>query len=376
MKNQSWIVPTMVLAGLIGVAWAEAPVISHDDSFSKQGLLKADVSSLKDTQLVAHPDAPLAVGKNVLWCGTLQLAWNQAIDLVGEKLQFVAQPSQVDLLNREDFTSADLDAGSYVALADFERNNVEDKIRAALEKTFHGPASPELIPPKPTHPGPDDFVAYAYLYKNLVFADPFEENEPLDFGGQQVKNFGFVQNRDRLHFDVFQQVEIYDYQSPDNFVIKLKTKSPGDELILAKVPPDSTLEATLAGVLKRVSPDKLEIASKHDELAVPMLNFDLSGDFPALEGLVLKPGPNARVKNLETDVVKQLICFQLNEKGAILKSEAVMIMTGTAMMPRPFKSHVMIFNQPFLIMMKRANSNQPYFALWVGNASLLMPPNK
>jgi hypothetical protein len=33
----------------------------------------------------------------------------------------------------------------------------------------------------------------------------------------------------------------------------------------------------------------------------------------------------------------------------------------------------MIFDRPFLILMKQAKSDQPYFALWVGNASLLVP---
>ena len=36
----------------------------------------------------------------------------------------------------------------------------------------------------------------------------------------------------------------------------------------------------------------------------------------------------------------------------------------------------MIFDQPFLILMKQANSDHPYFALWVGNASLLVPADK
>jgi len=46
----------------------------------------------------------------------------------------------------------------------------------------------------PPHPGPDDFLAYAYLYKNLSFATPFWVNEPLAFGGHSVANFGFRTN--------------------------------------------------------------------------------------------------------------------------------------------------------------------------------------
>jgi hypothetical protein len=373
-------IPSRFILGMLaaiwmtgGSAWADPPVASHDDSFSKEGLFKADVSTLKDTQLAAHPDTPLAENKNVLWCGTLQLAWNKAIDLVGEKLKFANQPPVVDLLNREDFTGADLAPGSYVAMADFERNHVEDEIRAALEMTFHGAASPELIPPIPPHPGPDDFLAYAYLYKNLAFADPFADNDPLTFGAQQVANFGFTKNLDRIPGDVFDQVSIYDYQSENDFIIKLKTKSPDDELILAKITPGPTLQETITQTLKRISQTKPESVNKErDQLAIPKLNFDLRGDFPELEGLILEPSPSAHVGKLKTTKVQQLVRFQLNEKGAVLKSEATISMTLSAAFPQP-PSHIMIFDQPFLILMKQANSDQPYFALWVGNASLLVP---
>ena len=159
-------------------AWvADQPIVTHDDSFSKEGLLKANVADLKDTQLVAHPDVPLDATKNVLWCGTLQLAWNKATDLVGEKLQFINQPPLVNLLNQEDFTKADLDPTSYVAIANFERNHVEQEIRDALEKTFHGAASPELIPSNtPASPARTISSPTPILYKNLSFPKPFEEN--------------------------------------------------------------------------------------------------------------------------------------------------------------------------------------------------------
>ncbi|HEY0256685.1 MAG TPA: hypothetical protein VGC39_04510 [Candidatus Methylacidiphilales bacterium] len=363
-------------ACLITQAPASDAPISHADSFSKEGLIKADVSKLPDTEFLAHPDLPLDATKNILWCGTLQLAWNEAINLVGEKLQFITQPPEVDLLNQEDFTRADLDSASYVALADFEHNHVETEIRAALEKTFGGAASPELIPPTPTNPGPYDFVAYAYLYKNLAFAHPFAKNEPLDFSGHKVKNFGFLTDKERLDPAVFDQVEIDDYASSDDFIITLQTKASDDQLILAKIAPGATMRATIAGVLQRIASRNghYDTATKRDFMAVPDLNFDLGKSFDELIGLTLKPGPNIKVKNLVTSEVKQLIRFQLNEKGAVLKSEAAMTMVGSAvqMIPPP-PPYQLIFDKPFLILMKQAKSDQPYFTMWIGNASLLIP---
>ncbi len=183
----------VTLVALVRVAGAQDDVTSHDASFSKDGLLKADVNTLTNTQLVVSPELPLARDKNVLWCGTLQLAWNEAEKLVGEKMRFVPPSHAADLLNAGEFTRHDLDPASYVAIADFERNHVEDKIRAALEKTFRGAASPELIPDVPTNPGPYDFVAYSYLYKSLAFARPFNDGSLL-FGDTPVQDFGFDQD--------------------------------------------------------------------------------------------------------------------------------------------------------------------------------------
>jgi hypothetical protein len=364
----------LAVAGLALHADPPAPG-SYAAAFSDDGLVKLDdLSKVKDTQLVAHPDVPLNPAHNVIWCGTLQLAWNEAIKLVGEKLQFTQQPPVADLLNRQDFTRADLSPDCYVAVADFERNQVEAEIRAALDKVFHGAASPELIPDPEPNPGPYDFVAYSYLFKNLQFPQVFEENDPLNFGpnGTAVKSFGFIANKDKLAPGVFRQVKIYDYQGPNDFIIKLKTKDPQDELILAEIAPGATLQATIDTVLKRMTTGSAVTAAQRDKLSIPKLNFDLRTDFPELEGLTLKPGPNTPVKNLVTSEVKQLVRFQLNEKGAVLKSEATMVMTASAL-GIPLDIHEMIFSQPFLILMKQADSAQPYFAMWVGNTSLLTP---
>jgi hypothetical protein len=227
----------------------------------------------------------------------------------------------------------------------------------------------------PPHPGPYDFVAYAYLFKNLQFPQVFAENEPIYFQGNAalVKSFGFKgENKDKLAPGVFKQVQIHDYQGPDDFIISLKTGDPQDQLILGKVTPGDTLNGTIAAVLARMKTGKMVYAQKRDDLSIPKLNYDLSKNFKDLEGLNLKPSPNTPVQNLVTTEVKQLVRFQLNEKGAVLKSEAA-IAVGMAAIAVPLDQHEMIFDKPFLILMKQADATQPYFAMWVGNTSLLIP---
>jgi hypothetical protein len=352
---------------------ADPTPASHDSAFSDAGLFKADAATLKDTFLLAHPATPLDPATNVIWCGTLQLCWNKAIDLVGEKLRFTTASPVVELLNRENFTAADLDPSSYVAIADFEKNHVEDEIRAALEKTFGGAASPELIPPAPAHPGPNDFVAYSYLFKNLAFASVFSDQVPLDFQDKPVESFGF--DSTYKMDDARSQVTLCDYKSDDDFVIKIATTSPKDQLILAKVQPGATLAKTIASVLHRVDHGSPADLTDRDSLAVPKLNFDLRRDFAELEGLVLKPTPAAKIQSpLEISKAEQLVRFQLNEKGAVLKSEAAMSFVATAMAPgyEP-PSHQLYFDAPFLLLLRQAGAPQPYLAIWIGNMTLLQP---
>ncbi len=376
MKWRAWVVLGLTSGSLIADTLANPPVVSNDGSFSKEGLFKAEVSTLKDTQVLAYADVPLDPTKNVLWCGTMQLAWNKAIDLVGEKLHFTSPSPTADLLNRQDFTAADLDPASYVAVADFEKNNVEDEIRAALQKTFQGAALPELIPEKPTNPRPSDFVAYAYLYKNLSFRYRLSIANLIVFAGKKVEAFGIDSLADPRVGEsgkFLEQIAICDYKSPDDFIVELKTTSPNDELLLAKVTPGPTLAATVASVLQRAKNDKPVDAMWGDDLAIPKLNFDLRRDFTELEGLVLEPEKSTQISSNSSVVItkaSQVVQLQLNENGAILKSESALVLNDTGEGPPP---HIMLFDKPFLILMKRKDSRRPYFAIWIANSSLLVP---
>jgi len=87
--------------------------------------------------------------------------------------------------------------------------------------------------------------------RTSAFSLPFAENEPLTFLAQPVQNFGFREAHS-LPEAVFKQVEIYDYKSADDYIVKLQTKVPDDELILAKITPANTFQETVADVLKRM----------------------------------------------------------------------------------------------------------------------------
>jgi len=100
---------------------------------------------------------------------------------------------------------------------------------------------------------------------------------------------------------------------------------------------------------------------------VPVLNFELWKSYDELrDKIVTTPGP---LQGTPIGIAMQTIRFRFDERGAILKSEAA-IAKAAEMMGGPRQ---LIFDKPFLILLERRDAKQPYFALWVDNAELLVP---
>ena len=368
----SWLRVAATAGILILLSIGERPVesASHDDLFSQRGLQVADAERLHTTVVSPHLEAPLATNQNVLWCGTFQLTWNEACQVLGEDIHFSGPDSAVAALNKKSFTTQHLDEASYVALAGYVREGILGRIRKALADKFGGAASPKLIPTSAQAGRPDDLVAYAYLFKNLQFANPFERLLPIRFGRTDVPCFGFEKGKPGVQ-PLLSQVLIHDYQSSNDFVIELKTKAPEDRVILAKIPPLETLAATVAYVQARAGKGSGQSAGYDDTLKVPKFNFDITRRYREFEHrpVVLK-NPTAP-RDVRITSALQNIRFQMDEKGVVLKSESHMIMAcSMPHVPRP--EHIMIFDQPFLVLLQRAGAAAPYFAFWVGNADLLL----
>ena len=230
-------------------------IMAHGDVFDTQNLLQVDAADLKTTDVSPHLEAPIKGEANVVWCGTFQLSWNELCSLLGEDLHFAGQePEMVAILNKKAFLKDDLDDASYVALADFVRNDVHGRISRELLRKFGGRASPRFLPSPADTPRPQDIVAYSYLFKNLEFAVPFERiDEPLAFGKNRVRCFGIGDVFNPGQTAMYGQVQVLDYQNPDDFIVELRTKSERDRLILANVRPGKTLLETIAATQDRMS---------------------------------------------------------------------------------------------------------------------------
>ncbi|HUV39804.1 MAG TPA: hypothetical protein VMY39_09335 [Planctomycetota bacterium] len=358
------IVVVLILAVVAWGAWW-----GFRASSSRDVLLKANADDLVATVVTPHLECPMADGKNVVWCATFQIAWNQACALIGEDIHLVNEPAMVAVLNKKTARKSDVDDASCVALAGWTADGIDEQIRHALREKFGADAPTELA----DMPDPPEtmLVAYACLVKDLKFQTPFEslDDGELHFRGTPVKAFGLTKGAGRAR-DIARQVLLYDEgeaNSPEGCLVELVTQSEGDRLILAMVKPAATLEETIAAVSTRLEKATANRVSSHDRVLIPRLNFDLLKSYTPLVGKTLK------VKNAEADglfiaAALQTIRFELNQHGAKLRSEARLRVEASVPLSAP-----PVFDRPFLILLQRTDAKTPYFALWVDNVELLMP---
>lgn len=343
-----------------------------DSEFREPAALVASADQLTTTDISAVLAAPIKSGRNVLWCGSFQLAWNEACKLAGGALQFQPPvPPLATILNQRDFDSTDLDADSYVATAGYVRDGIVQKIAPLLQQKFHGHAHPHLAQDGSAFPSPNDIVAYCYLYQNLVFPKPFERlDDPLPFDGHDTACFGMGSYKPG-HEPMAGEVSILDYRGENDFIIELKTQSPGEHLILAKISPGATLADTVGAVQQRIAAGKPVAAEPADLLEIPKMNFDISRNYDELCGVPLLPSAAGMASGLRIVSAEQDTRFLMDEKGVQLRSESNLSFGCAAEeMPRP--THLLIFDRPFLVTLTHTGAHLPYFALWIGNADLLV----
>lgn len=278
---------------------------------------------------------------NNLWVGTLDIAWKELesqlemdkIDLQDGNLPVV------DDLNSSTFTKDMLDSNDYSILV--ERTETQGyKIDTSLNKELN----------------------FAIPFDN--FSDMYE----WKFGDSEeiIKYFG-INNASSEEMNKNVEILFFNRENEnsarsDNFAIKLKTKE-GDEIILYRTNENKNFDEYYKDIQNKASS---YTGSKEflegDELRVPFVRVNGMIAHNELYGKFIKD-----TNMFFTDVI-QNVNFNLNDKGCNLSSEVTLVteVSGIGMEPR-----FCYFDDQFVIFMKEANSEQPYFALKVDNTDVL-----
>lgn len=278
---------------------------------------------------------------NNLWVGTLDLAWKELEEKIGlNKIELEGKMPQIaNDLNESTFSKEMLNPNDYKINVERTVTNGY-KIDATLNKELNFLESF------------DNFSDYKWTFGN---------------GDEAIKYFG-INNASPEEMN--KNVEILFYNKlnngsllSDDMAIKLKTKE-GDEIILYRTDDKKSFDEYYEDIKAKTKNYKGRTEfSEDDELRVPYVKVNGMINYNQLYDKKIKNS-----KGLYIYDVIQNVNFNLNEKGCNLSSKATMV---TEYMGIGQDTKYCYFQDTFIIFMKEANSDKPYFALKVDNNDIL-----
>lgn len=339
---------------------------------------------LEQTVVVPTLDSPMPAGRNVIWCSSFQLAWNDVRDnVIGAPLEVPEAAELAARLNAARQSVSDVDPCSVYVAGGRIKEGIIAKIQKEMTVKFPSHALPDFNGYSPMPP--DGILSYSFLRANVPFTHPFRQiGEGLTFTDSQgnkshVAGFGLWEGYRREYEKIYEQVEVLYHHRPDGenapskmeeYVIDMCKFSHPYQVVVAVVEPNDSLAQTLEYIQSRVH--EFKGRSDHqwqsrfrefDVLRVPEMVWRVDHSFKELIGRTVA---NARPPMPILEAM-QTIEFQFDRCGVTVKGEA-MIRIGGAGVPRRF-----FFDRPFLVCMKKRDAEHPFFVMWVDNAELLVP---
>lgn len=296
---------------------------------------------------------------NYVWGGAMNLAWHELNEnIVHEKLKLKTDDpvalEMVDKLNDSPFTKNDLDEKSYYIKSGLGQVTV-DLINKESRQKFPTKSFPDLT----LKLAPADIISYAYFLKEVEYETQFQQKEVL-FEKKRVKGF-YAKGHEQQ-----ENIRILKYWEDDRFIITLKLKQGGDELFLVKGF-DMNKPQGIVNEIVRYNRSDLPTMGDEDKFEMPKLHLQHHRDYIELSGKFLAN------KGLENYFLAQLfenIKFDMDHRGARVENEAGIMVEAAAITQRP-KIKRFILDKPFWVVMKRKDSQHPYFVLGVKNTELM-----
>jgi hypothetical protein len=322
--------------------------------------------ALEATTVTPYLKHPMPETGNLIFCTTFQIAWDELKNkIIKSDISMVDETPMVGFLNEG--TSGKVDENDYVAAAGFGRDNIVAIINGELKRKFG-----ETVPTLQTEMEEDDILAYSYLFKNLLFAEEFEDIEhTVFFQGSEsadIEVFGIEKYDPEVHEKMGEQVTILDYEDDLDFVLELATTSRDDIMVLAMVEPQKTLLETFEAVEERIAKAQPGIMKEDDVLKIPKMRFDIAHSYDELLNKTLK---NRGFTDYFIAKAEHSIRFKLDQKGALLESDAEIMLKKNGNEGRYF-----VFSQPFMFYLKQKDAEYPYLAIWVNNPEILINTEK
>lgn len=309
------------------------------------------LSEYKHTDFVTTPQSPLPAGKNAVYSVPMLYTWQQIKQIGNGQVVIDKSYNELALLNDSKSWEKALKEGEYTATATVEDGN--------------------------------KITAYAEFSKSLPFKIKLKDHrEELKFKGQPVATFG-ANAAECYEFDLYNAIGVWYYNNDNDFAITLVPED-RNHLVIVYMPDekpdnlqelfdrlDEKMKSTREERSMGLNSWKYDFGMEGDELLIPKFSFNIETNYSTLEDSEFTMGK----KPFIIEKAYQRTAFLLDEEGAKAESEALEETTveespvdAIEEKPHPKKLH---FNKPFLVILKRTDSPNPYFAMWVDNTELM-----
>lgn len=301
-----------------------------------------------------------------IWVGTFQLAWNELINLVGDKVQLEPEnPKIADMLNRQTFTKEQLSKSDYYVTAEELKPETKAKIETEVLKKFKE---------RPTILDSVNFnssLGQSYIMLSIIkkeFEYTYGEFDKLDawqFGEskEKVKYFGIGNGSKSA---IRKNVDVLFYNFDTDYAVKLKTKE-GEEVILYRTNNlNKTFEELYNTIIDKEKNSKIDKKfGSNDMLRIPEIVLLKEIQHEELIGNTIKNN------GYTIQDAKENIEFKLDGKGGRVFTQAILSSTLGPKQEVP-EGRYYFFTNNFVIFLKEKGKEKPYLALKVDDTEYLV----
>jgi hypothetical protein len=336
MKKNKVIISTFILTALISCA----EIIKDESKFP----VVKNLSEYKKTSFIPTLEHKISNDKNSVYCATLLFAWDEIRNQLNAPLTIPDEHDDLTLLNKSTSFKNVLKNDEYIASGQVEGGVIK---------------------------------ASAQFSKSLPFSLKLKSfNNKLVFDGQKVASFGVSGYSD---YDQLNLVQIVYYKNDNNFIIKLLPKDQEHEIVLYKTDKIFDSMSEMTKEIERLTEigktekknEKMRWKYYYDDediVVIPKFSFNIETNYPSLVGNRF----SSSQQDFQIAEAWQRTAFILDESGAEIESEAEMETTEENPEEEKPKPKNMVFDRPFLILLKRVDSVNPYFGLWTTNTELMI----
>ena len=315
-----------------------------------------------------------------MWCWTFQLVWNDMVNEVVKKdVKFNPQLKIVENLNKQTFTNKQLSPNSYYSKFWLLTLDLKEEIENWIKEKFNETSDIlEQWADWSDVPQSDDFYEwkrkkkywfYAMLKKIFKFENVFDQLDNWKFDNKydDVKYFWIKWSSSSK---LYRQVYVYYYNSDKDFAVALRTKEWEDVILAGWIWWNSFID-----VYNNILENEKKYEWKHnftsdDYLKVPELKVKTLTEFSELE--------NKEFYANDWDICKiekalQTIELKLDKEWWEIKSEARMAVDknqSLAAHPPKVEHRYFYFDKPYVMFLKEADKDLPYFAAQISNITL------